>query len=237
MSWMPINLFQLTHKQTLALGMAVIQSAPYQILAALGHSNCNRILYACSFQSLGLVMHREKQDITKASSLMDPKRKESCKISPLDENVEKSCSLQGWIFLMLQTSIKLLSNVFFIVLQLSYDFCNTMQGEQRKTQPHTLFSGTHLTYFPTVDLPCSRYFLSALKSSKWSKHSQSLIKIEVKCFQQNPLCYHILTTWLLELQTCSERCLNNEVSFENAVAAVHISLQSHDCELYLSMSL
>lgn len=85
--------------------------------------------------------------------------------------------MQDWIFLMLQTSIQLLSNVSFIVLQLSYDFCNTMQGEQRKTQLRTLFSGTHLTYFSTVDLPCSSYFLFALKSSEWSKHSQSLIKV------------------------------------------------------------
>lgn len=34
---MLINLFQLIDKQTLDLGMAEIQAAPYQILATLGH--------------------------------------------------------------------------------------------------------------------------------------------------------------------------------------------------------
>lgn len=45
------------------------------------------------------------------------------------------------------------------------------------------------------------------------------------------LCYHNLTSWLQEPQTCSERYLNNEASLKNAFAALHISLRSQDCEL------
>lgn len=102
------------------------------------------------------------------------------------ERVAKSLhveeSTQDSIFLMLQMSKELLFNVSFIVHQLSYDFCNTMQGEQKKTQPRTLFSGTHLTHSPAIDLPCSRHFLSAHKSSKWPKHSQSLTEIRLQVF-------------------------------------------------------
>jgi len=90
--------------------------------------------------------------------------------------------MQDWVFLMLQTSIKLLSNVSFTVLQLSYDFCNTMQGEQRKTQLCTFFLRETSNIFPHSDLPCSRYFLSALQSSEWSKQSQSSTKNKSQVF-------------------------------------------------------
>lgn len=104
-------------------------------------------------------------------------------------------SMQDSIFLMLQTSKELLSKVSFIEHQLSYDFCNTMQGEQKKTQLRTLFSGTHLTHSPAIDLPSSRHFLSAHKSSKWSKHSQSLTEIRVQVFFNKIL--FVTTFWSL----------------------------------------
>lgn len=60
----------------LSLGTAVIQSASHQTQAALGHCDCDRTWKVCSFQLLGFVVHHKKHNITKESSLMDPKGKE-----------------------------------------------------------------------------------------------------------------------------------------------------------------
>lgn len=74
----------------------------------------------------------------------------------------ESCGTWDRIFLILPTSINPVSAVSFIVPQLLY----TTLEELRKTPPRTLVSGTQLTSLLTQTLPCSRYFLSALKTHK-----------------------------------------------------------------------
>lgn len=220
-------------KQTLDLGMFKIQAAPHRILAARSHCDCNRILRACSFHSLGFVTLQEKQGITKASNgSKEGKRAAKILHSVGRQRKAAACKTEYDASNVKKTLFRLLS---FIILQLSYDFHNTTWGEERKTQLHPFFSGTHLTYFPSIYLPCSGYFLAALKSSKWSTPSQSLIRIIVKCFQQNPFCY--CTLMATEAANLFRDALTMKHHFENTFAAVHISFQSLNCELYLSKPL
>lgn len=100
--------------------------------------------------------------------------KGSCKVLPFSGegrgcylnkpliSAPESCGTWDRIFLILLSSINPLSAVSFIVPQLLY----TTLEELRKTPPRTLVSGTQLTSLLTQTLPCSRYFLSALKTHK-----------------------------------------------------------------------
>lgn len=68
---MLINLFQLIDKQTLDLGMAEIQAAPYQILATLGHQQQDT---ACLQASTCWALSHTRKSKESQKHLVDPQR-------------------------------------------------------------------------------------------------------------------------------------------------------------------
>lgn len=119
---------------------------------------------------------------------MDPKRER--KLQKFSIQWEGRGELQhARLDMTLQKSRKLFLTFVFYCTPAVIWFPQYNAGRAKDNLTTSPFLRDTSNIFLQCRSPLLRYFLSALKSIKWSTHSQSLIKIKGKCFQQNPLCY------------------------------------------------